>query len=94
MSATATGYGVRGCTEEGCGAVLVYPDEGSTCAEHTCEGCGAAVENLSRFSLPWRDERGTVHLDNSATACVDCYAATMEALPLGRMLRVGYRRRG
>ena len=94
MSATATGYGVRGCTAGECGAVLVYPDEGSTCSDHTCNACGAAVESLSRFSLPWKDEGGSVWLDDSATACLKCYAATMEALPLGRMLRVEYKRRG
>jgi len=50
--------------------------------------------HLEAFSLPWRDERGTVWLDNSATVCVKCYGETMETLPLGRMLRVGYKRRG
>lgn len=28
------GYGLRGCSTEGCDAVLAYPDEGDTCPEH------------------------------------------------------------
>ena len=94
MSATATEYAPRGCAELGCGAVLYYPDEGDTCPAHTCEACAVNVGTLEAFSLPWRDERGTVWLDNSATVCVKCYGETMEALPLGRMLRVEYKRRG
>lgn len=28
------GYGLRGCSTEGCDAVLAYPDEGDTCPDH------------------------------------------------------------
>lgn len=28
------GYGLRGCSVEGCEAVLAYPDEGETCPDH------------------------------------------------------------
>ena len=94
--ATDTGnwYGARGCAAEGCGAILAYPDEGAACEAHTCGGCGAVVDALAVFSQPYRDERGAVYLDDTATACVGCYGAIMNTLPLGRMLRVDYRRRG
>lgn len=91
---TGNGYGARGCAAEGCGAILAYPDEGRACEAHTCAGCGAVVDALAVFSQPYRDERGAVYLDPNASACLACYAAIMEALPLGRMLRVEYKRRG
>lgn len=28
------GYNLRGCSTEGCSAILAYPDEGETCPEH------------------------------------------------------------
>jgi len=92
--ALAEGYGARGCAAEGCGAILAYPDEGAACEKHTCAARGVVVDALAVFSLPYRDERGAVYLDDTATACVGCYGAIMNTLPLGRMLRVEYRRRG
>lgn len=88
-----TEYAPHGCAADGCAAVLYYPDEGQTCAAHTCAGCGAMVETLAAFSMPWRDDRGRVSLDSSETACLTCYAATMEALPLATMLQVEYKER-
>jgi hypothetical protein len=29
------GYGVRGCVAQGCDSILTYPDEGSTCYDHS-----------------------------------------------------------
>ena len=91
---TGNGYGARGCADDGCGAILAYPDEGRACEAHTCAGCGAVVDALAVFSQPYRDDAGRVWLDDTATACVDCYAAIMNTLPPDRMLRVEYKRRG
>lgn len=88
-----TEYAPRGCAEEGCEAILYYPDEGDTCPAHTCEACGVSIGSLEVFPLPWRDTAGMVYLDNGATSCVRCYAKTMETLPLGVMLQVGYKQR-
>lgn len=88
-----TEYAPHGCTAQGCAAVLYYPDEGQACKEHTCAECGATVESLERFSLPWRDDRGRVSLDATETACLKCYAATMESMSLVGMLSVPYKGR-
>ena len=89
-----TEYAPHKCAADGCAAILYYPDEGRACDEHTCAGCGAVVDALAVFSQPYRDDAGRVWLDDTATACVGCYGAIMNTLPLDRMLRVEYRRRG
>ena len=91
---TGNGYGARGCAAEGCEAILAYPDEGAACDDHTCGGCGAVVDALAVFSLPYRDDSGRVWLDDTASACVVCYGAIMNTLSPDRMLSVQYRRRG
>lgn len=89
----SNGYGARGCAAEGCGAILAYPDEGQACPDHTCAACGVVVHPLAGFSLAWRDDGGVVYLDDTATACLSCYAAIMDTLSPDRALRVGYKRR-
>lgn len=92
--ACGTEYAAHECAADGCGAILYYPDEGQACPDHTCGGCGAVVDALAAFSLPYRDERGMVYLDDSITACLACYGAIMETLSPDRMLSVQYKRRG
>jgi hypothetical protein len=87
---TGNGYGARGCVSSRCGAILAYPDEGAACEAHTCAACGVVVDALAVFSLPYRDDAGRVWLDDTATACLACYAAIMETLSPDRMLRVDY----
>ena len=90
---TGNGYGARGCAAEGCGAILAYPDEGRACEAHTCQACGVVVDALAAFSLPYRDDAGRVWLDDTASACVDCYGA-MVGLNDYLYGLVGYKRRG
>jgi hypothetical protein len=35
LTDTGNGYGVRGCVAQGCDSILTYPDEGSTCYDHS-----------------------------------------------------------
>ena len=71
------GYGMRQCAEQGCGAVLVYPDEGDVCEEHTCQACGVSVGSLESFPIAWKDGHGIVWTDSTQTSCKTCYAAIM-----------------
>lgn len=87
------GYGMRKCAEEGCDAVLVYPDEGDVCETHTCQACGVSVGSLSAFPIAWRDGHGIVWTDSTATSCQTCYAAVMNSISADAMLRVQERRR-
>jgi hypothetical protein len=83
---TGNGYGARGCVSSRCRGIL----EGAACEAHTCAACGVVVDALAVFSLPWRDDAGRVWLDNTATACLACYAAIMNTLTPDRMLLVDY----
>ena len=88
------GYGPRGCAAEGCGAVLAYPDEGAACADHTCTLCGATIHPLEVFPLPFMDrEYGGVAIDYGAAACLACYGAFMNRLPISAILTAPARSR-
>jgi len=84
---TGQGYGPRGCAAEGCGAVLAYPDEGTACEAHTCQGCGATIHPLEIFPLPFMDrEYGGVAIDYARVACLACYGAIMNSVSIRAVL--------
>ena len=88
------GYGPRGCAAEGCGAILAYPDEGAACADHRCTLCGATIHPLEVFPVPFMDrEYGGVAIDYGAVACLGCYGAFMNRLPVSAVLTAPARSR-